>query len=172
NKEYSTADASLIRTVTTSNWDPSASGAIIYDPVNHALITGVTGGIAWLYLDRVGNAGVTLKTVVDDVSDWCGLSGQDTTALTQTIEGYSVTQGAGKDMIAPLLDIHDVDPRPHDFSVQFVNRGGSPSLTITTSELVREGNDARYTLPRKLDTDLPRKMTLSFADVDHDQQPN
>lgn len=170
--EYKTSDASLIRTVTPGSWDSSANGSIIYDPVNHALITGVTGGIGWLFLDRVGNAGVSLRTIVDDVSDWCGLSGQDTTALTQTIEGYSVTQGAGKDMIAPLLDIHDVDPRPHDFQVQFVNRGGTPSLTITTSELVREGNDSRYTLPRKLDTDLPRKMTLSFADVGHDQQPN
>jgi len=106
------------------------------------------------------------------VSDWCQLTDKDTSALTQTIEGYSVTQGAGKDMLAPLFDIHDVDPRPHDWQVQFVNRGATPSLTITTAELVREGNDSRYTLPRKLDTDLPRKMTLSYADVGHDQQPN
>lgn len=171
--EYDTSDLSLIRTVDASDWvsQPLLTGAV-YDRVNNAILSHetATDELTWRYLDRVGSNGVTLKTVVDSVSDWCGLTGQDTTALTQTVLGYSVTQGSGKDMIAPLLDIHDVDCRPHDFQVQFVNRGGSPSGTFLTEDFVRNGD--RYKVTIKQDTDLPKEVTINFADWDHDQNPN
>lgn len=178
--EYSLEDGSLIRTLSLGSWVPNESGlsGAVYDPVNHALITGVgTGGspvtrLDWYYLDRVGSQGVTLQTVVDDVADWCGLSGHDSSTLTQTVEGYSVTQGSGKDMLAPLLDVHDVDPRPHDFQIQFVNRGSVAAGTISTSELARDGDENRYVASITQDTDLPRKITFNFADKDHDQQAN
>jgi hypothetical protein len=169
--EYSTTDGSLIRTVNIFDWG-TYPGGVFYDPVNHALIHQTATEMHWLFLDRVGSNGVTLQTVVDDVAAWCGLTGHDSSALTQTVEGYSVTQGSGKDMLAPLLDIHDVDPRPHDFQIQFVNRGSSPALTIATTELARDGDESRYVASITQDTDLPRKVTLTFADKDHDQQPN
>lgn len=174
--EIDTATLGILRTVEPNDWisQLSLTGGC-YDVVNHALVTHQSGTdeITWRYLDRVDSDGVDLKNVVDDVSDWCGLNGPDTAALTQTVQGYSVTQGTGKDMISPLLEIHDVDARPHDFSVQFVNRGASPSATlVTTEDFVREGDADRYTVTVQQDTDLPRKLTFNYADKDHDQQTN
>jgi hypothetical protein len=168
--EYSLVDGSLIRTV--SGWTAPASHRDVYDPINHAVISRpqFEANLYWLYIDRVDSSGVTLQTVVDDVSGWCGLTGQDSSALTQIVLGYSVTQGSGKDMIAPLLDIHDVDARPHDFSVQFKVRGSAPSGSILTEDFVRNGD--RYKVTIQQDTDLPREVTFNFADNDHDQQSN
>lgn len=173
-KEYSTADLSLIQTVDYSDWSAEDVDISVYDPINHAILCQpqVIMNYTWRYLNRVGSDGVQLGDVVDDVSGWCGLTGQDTSALTQTVLGYSGTQGAGKDWIAPLLDMHDVDPRPHDFAVQFVNRGSSPVGTILTGDFVREGEEARYTVTIQQDTDLPKKLTYNFADEGKDQQTN
>lgn len=174
--EISLTTLEVVQTINPSNWlNENISGGTTYDPINHALISWplfAGSHWTWRYLDRVGSSGVTLQTVVDDVSDWCQLTGQDTSALTQTVAGYSVTQGSGKDMIAPLLDIHDVDVRPHDFSVQFIVRGASSGGTIATSDFVRQGDDPRYVVSMAQDTDLPRKITLNFADVGKDQQTN
>jgi hypothetical protein len=177
--EYSCVDGSLVRDLSASNWIVGGSTSNgIYDPVNHAWISfsanldgAGTNGLRWYYIDRVASDGVTLETVVDDVADWCGVD-VDASALDQVVQGYSVTQGTGKDMIAPLLDIHDVDPRPHDFTIQFLKRGATASLTLATADFVREGDEARYTVEIAQDTDLPRRITLNFADIGKDQQTN
>lgn len=173
--EINTETLDVIRTVNPADWVGGTIASVVYDPINHALISNNGFGsheVTWRYIDRVTSTGVDLGDIIDDVGGWCGLSGLDTSAQTQTVEGYSVTQGSGKDMIAPLLDIHDVDPRPHDFNIQFVNRGGTPSITIAASAFAREGEESRYVATITQDTDLPRKVTLTFADKNHDQQPN
>jgi hypothetical protein len=177
--EYSCVDGSLIRSMPASDWAVGGSTANgIYDSVNHAWISysasldGLgTNGLRWYYLDRVANDGELLSTVVSDVAEWCGAE-VDAATLDQVVRGYSVTQGTGKDMIAPLLDIHDVDPRPHDFTIQFLKRGAVASLTLATADFVREGDEARYTVTIAQDTDLPRRITLNFADIGKDQQTN
>lgn len=45
-------------------------------------------------------------------------------------------------------------------------------MTQSTEFFVREGNDQRYKVRLVNDTDLPRRIFLNFADVDHDQQVN
>lgn len=176
--EYSLKDGSLVRTLSASSWVGGLTSNGIYDAVNRAWLSfdpnlsGSTNGLRWYYIDRVAAGDVTLADVVDDVSEWCGLAGQDTSALTQPIAGYSATQGAGKDMIAPLLDIHDIDARPHDFTAQFVVRGSSPSGTLLTDNFVRDGESPRYTASVQQDTDLPALVVVNFADVDKDQQGN
>lgn len=173
--EYSLEDGSLVRDLTHTSWGSGAFVADgIYEPVNDAIWTRQPSGddLFIYYLDRVSPNGVTLQTIVDDVAEWCGLTGHDSSALTQTVDGYSVTQGAAKSMIEPLLDIHDVDARPHDFQVQFKVRGSSPSGTIATADFVREGDSDRYGVTIAQDTDLPRRVTFTFADRDKDQQAN
>lgn len=171
--KYDTQTLDVLETIVFDDWVTEIGPwGSVYDPVSNAIVSRASGStqLTWRYLDRVGSDGVTLQTVVDDVAGWCGLSGQDSAALTQTVLGYSVTQGSGKDMIGPLLDIHDVDARPHDFTVQFLNRGGSPTGTKLTPDFVR--GDSRYTVTIQQDTDLPRKLTFNFADIDKDQQAN
>jgi hypothetical protein len=173
--EISLEDGSTIQTVDPADWvneDSGSNARICYAPILDALIAHpqLETHLTIRYLGRFGSNGVALGAVVDDVSTWCGLTGQDTSELTQTVLGYSVTQGPGKDMIGPLLDIHDVDARPHDFTVQFKVRGSAPSGTILTEDMVRNGD--RYKVTIKQDTDLTRDVTINFADVDGDQQPN
>jgi hypothetical protein len=173
--EYSLADGSKLQDNSIFDWVAVNEAEYAFDPVTNASWSRQTAtlNVYIRYLDRISGAGVTLGTIVDEVSDWCGLTGQDTSQLTQVIDGYSVTQGSGKDMLAPLLDVHDVDARPHDFAVQFVNRGSAPSgSTILTEDFVRDGDSKRYTVTIQQDTDIPRRVTVNFADSGKDQQTN
>lgn len=172
--EYNSLTLSLVRTITLADWKNENGGSAgSYDPISHALITfpNAVTGTTWRYLDRVGASQSLLSDVIEDVAGWCGAS-VDVTDLDQVVAGYSVTQGSGKDMIAPLLDVHDVTVRPHDFTVQFQKRGKASLGTILTSEFVREGDEPRYSVVIKQDTDIPRKLTLNFADSGKDQQAN
>lgn len=171
--EYSTLTLTLIRSISEGAWVGAADiSSGVYDPINHAIISANSGKITWRFLDRVGSDGVDLGDVISDVAGWCGVTDFDVSGLTQTVQGYSVVQGPGKDMIGPLLDIHDVDARPHDFGIQFLSRGGSASTTIPVIEFVREGDEPRYTISVAQDTDLPAQISIMFADQDKDQQVN
>lgn len=171
NEEFSLEDGSSLRTVTLDG--PPDTFAWVYDPVTHAIIARpqFEGNLYWSYIDRITGAAVNLSTIIEDTADRCNTT-VDVSDVAQTVSGYSVTQGAGKDWIGPLLDIHDVDARPHDFSLQFLTRGDAPAGTIATSEFVREQDEDRYTVTIKQDTDLPRKLSLTFADANKDQQVN
>jgi hypothetical protein len=171
--EIDTVNFEIVQTVDTTPFG-TFNAQLIYEPVSHAFIHLNTSAnvLTWLFLDRPGSDGVDLGDVVEEVSTRCGLDSVDVSDLTQTVQGYSVTQGSGKDWISPLLEIHDVEARPHDFIPEFINRGGAIQGSILTEEYVREGDEPRYTVTIAQDTDLPRKVSLTFADQDKDQQPN
>lgn len=170
-KEIDAATLDTLQTYTMGSWTAGNTNVIAYEPVTHSLWGGGST-ITIRYLDRIGSVGTDLGDIVQDVADRCGVVELDVTALTQTVTGYSTVQGAGKDWISPLLDIHDVDMRPHDFAVQGLVRGSSAAGTIPVSEFVRDGDEPRYSITIKQDTDLPRRISLSFADADKDQQKN
>jgi hypothetical protein len=174
-REISLQTLTEIRAIDVTDWGIAGYAETVYDPISHALIVkkaADTDSLYWLYLDRAASNGVALSTIVDDVAGWCGLTDADTADLDQIVQGYSVTQGTGKDMIAPLLDIHDSIARPHDFTAQFIKRGDAASGTLLTEDFVREGDEARYTITITQDTDLPRRISLNYADVGNDQQTN
>jgi hypothetical protein len=178
NREYSLRDLSIIRTVNLASWigAPVADG-IIYDPINNALIGAPDGilSITWRFLDRVDFSGVALQSIIEDASVRAGLNSEDVdaTLCTQNVQGYSWTQGSGKDIIGPLLDLYDIDARPHDFGIEFLPRGSASGGAIESEEFAISGaDDARFVVTLTSDTDLPRRLFFSFADVDADQQPN
>lgn len=181
--EWDAASLTAIRTIDTTPYGyPGAnSSSFLYDRVNHALIyTHVDDThIAWLYLDRGAGAGVTLRAIVEDVAARCGLdvaADIDASDLTQTVEGYSWSQGTGKAILEPLLEAYDSEARPHDFTVEFRRRGAAVLGTIPVADMGAaaggKGGEARYSLAAALDTDLPLKVNLTFADLANDQQPN
>ncbi len=172
--EVSLADLTTLRTVTFSNWTATTADGIIYDPINHALITSeqFTDEIIWRYLDRIGGDGVTLQTIANDVAESCGITEYDFSAFTQTVDGWSTTIGTGQDMLEPLMDAYDVDIRPHDFTIQGVVRGGSSGGTIDVERFVRSGNEPRYTVKIAQAAQIPRAMVMNFADIANDQQVN
>lgn len=174
-KEVSLADLSVIRTATMTDWTATSVGGVIYDPINHALITGNATTITWRYLDRINSAGVQLGDVVQDVAVLAGIDPAqiDVSALTQIVPGYSVSGGSGKDWLEPLLDLYDVDPRPHGFSLEFLPRGGAAGTTLASTEFARaDGDGPLFTMVGEDGaTDLPRQVTMQFADLAIEQQP-
>lgn len=175
--QHDTRTLETLSTPSLSSWGASFTPTLgtLYDPLNDALIVRPSSAattLGWLYLNRVSNAGTTLGAIVAEVADWCGVEGEDTSLLTDIVKGYSVTQGSGKDMVSPLLDAYDVDARPHDFSLQFLPRGTTPTLTLDVSEFVREGDERRYVISNAQDTDLPQRITLTYTDDNRDAQTN
>lgn len=169
--EYSLLTGELLRTGASSAF----SGIHVYDPINHAIVIDKSAGLEWNYLDRVANPGVPLQEVVERVCSLAGIPAAeiDATALTATVRGYSAVQGSGKDWLEPLLDLMDVDARPHGFQLQFLPRGGAAGATIANAGFARGGEgEPLYSLPRDGATDVPAKVVLQFADVDADQQAN
>jgi hypothetical protein len=147
----------------------------VYDPISHAIIQDVTGSVLrWYYLDRVSSDGVTLGAIVANVCSRSGISPDqiDAAALTQTVPGYSTAGGSGKDWLDPLLDLFDSDARPHGFALEFIKRGGTSGGTLADSGFARSEGQAIYSASRGGPTDVPARVTLNFADVAADQQPN
>lgn len=166
--EIRSSDLTLVRYLDPSTyWGAGVSGTqrTIYDPINHAL---VSGSVDWYYLDRVGSAGITLATICNDVAEMCGVDTYDFTDLDQTITGWSATRGQASNMLEPLLDAYDSDFRPHDFGIEGIKRTGvTTGSAIATAWLVGQ---PRYGITVR--QELPRALLIDFADIDADQQPN
>jgi hypothetical protein len=171
NSEYSTIDGSLIRTVNIADWG-TFPGGLLYDKINQALINVGSGVLHWLYLDRSRGSGVTDGDIVANRCGAAGMTDYDVSGLTAIVEGYSWTRGSTKAQLEPLLDIQDVDACPHDFSIVFRPRGGTPSGTILTADFARKDNALRYKTAEPQDTDLPKILRVNFADSTFDQQTN
>lgn len=175
--EYDLETMTLIRSIDPDSWGHGALSGGLYNPLLHAIITtpNLAGAnrLYYNYLDRIQGDGVILADIVADVAERCGLESDeyDASALDQTITGYSWTQGAGKAILSPLLEVYDSYVRPHDFTLQFLKRGAASLGTIPVADM-GAGGDTRYTVSATLDTDLPRRVNFTFADVAMDQQPN
>jgi len=172
--EIALSDFTVLRTYDLTDWLATETGAALYDPVNHAIISAAnTDSITvWRYLDRFSGDAVSLQTICNDASDLCGISDYSFSAFSSImVDGWSVTGATGADMVQPLLDIYDCDIRPHDFGVQGVVRGGASGGTIDYLDFVPvEGN--RYSVKIAQSAEMPRAMVLNFADLDNDQQVN
>jgi hypothetical protein len=163
--EISLLDGTTIRTAVSA----ATTDRFIYDPRNHALIRDLTGTMRWYFVDRVASTGVTLGTIFGDVADMVGVTDYDFSALDQIVRGWSATQGQASNWVEPLADAYDSDIRPHDFTLQGVKRSGVSTGTILTERFVGE---PRYSIKVRQAAELPRAITVTFADIDADQQPN
>ena len=142
----------------------------LYDPVNHALIVNSAAGEeTWHFFDRVGNDGVTLGTIAAGLAEMVGAEDVDFSDLDQVIPGWSATQGQASAILEPLLDTYDSDIRPHEFTIQGVKRTGISGATLLTERFV---GSPRYAVKVRQAAELPRAVTINFADLDADQQPN
>ena len=174
-KQYSTDDLSVLRTVDLDDWLVGGGDGIIYEPITQALVSSPSSDdtmITWRFLNRVDSSGVPLQEIVEDVTSRVGIDPADVDAsdLDQMIPGWSWTHGSGRGILEPLLDAYDSIVRPHGFQLEFLKLGGASQGTIDVGEFVKQ--DARYKVKLAQDTDLPRRATFSFADIDSDQQSN
>jgi hypothetical protein len=182
--KVSLVDGTTIETFGPALWvAEDVNSTKFFDPTNDSLVTRpqLVSHLTWRDLDRATGGGFTLDELCTEIAQQCGFRSTeyDFSNLDQNIPGYAWTQGAGKDVVGPLLDLHDSDIRPHGFSQQGLKRGQPFSAgTISTEWMVNEnrGEDAAsqplYTIPITAETDLPLRIAATFADPTADYQPN
>src|SRR3990167_7786082 len=171
-EEISLADLTRIRLLDPDDWGlgPSWNSYVVYDSINHALISTQNPTLTWNFLDRIASPGVTLGEICGDVSDLCNVDDYNFTDLNQIVEGWSATQGQVSNIVEPLLDTYDSDFRSHDFQIQGIKRSGVSGGTILTERFVAK--ETRYTAKIRQSQELPRAVVINFADIDADQQVN
>jgi hypothetical protein len=176
--EIDLTNLTLVRTIDTMLWSATdAADGIIYDRINHALITApdlTDQELAWRYLDRATGSGVLLQDIIEMVSEMSGMdvaNDIDASAMNQVVLGHSFTQATGRSILEPLLEFHASLMRPHDFKLQFIKRGGSGVGEIPVEEMGADGGK-RYIVTPTSDSDLPRRASMTFADPAIDQQQN
>lgn len=121
-----TDDLSLVQSVTTT--ELNFRQAATWDDQASAIIWTTDDGqdkIKRISMNIIGSAGELLSSIIEDISTRSGIEASqiDASAVTATVQGYSWTQGTGKAILGPLLEVYDVDARPHDFGIEFLPRG-------------------------------------------------
>lgn len=118
-------------------------------------------------------------SLCDIVTAECGLAGiasadLDLTALTDSdVRGYRITErGSVRAALEPLQAAFPFDVAQSGYKLRFVSRGGSSVSTIPEEDLgtVATGEQAAVLLPvaREMDTQLPRKVSVRYLDVDRE----
>ncbi len=120
----------------------------------------------------------SIGELLDFVAARCGIDPAwcDFSAATERFTGYNWTQGTGKQILEAVLDLYDIDVRPHDFKLQALPRGGASQGVLPTGEFVLdrggEGSDSPFSLAEVSPSDLPARVFLAYADTEADQAPN
>lgn len=93
----------------------------------------------------------------------------DVSELTDVVRGYQVTNpGAIRAALEPLRQAWPFDVVPSGYKLKFPKRGKSSVLTIPAENLVLSGNSDVLTVAREMDTQLPRRIEVAYADVDRE----
>ena len=112
-----------------------------------------------------------LKSGLLDIGDL------DTSEITQQVRGYKVSSIAAiRSSLEPLQAAWPFDVIPHGYQIKFVPRGKTPVATIDVLELgcVEGGQKpgVQVTASREMDSQLPRKVLVSYLDVSREYDLN
>ena len=94
----------------------------------------------------------------------------DFSAATQLIPGFNWTQATGRQIAEALCDLYDVDLVPHDWKLVALPRGNPSEGVLASSEFADA--DPLFKPVSPAPTDLPQKVSLTFADIAAGQVPN
>lgn len=117
-----------------------------------------------------------LPTLASIVETECALSRLitaadiDTSALTQTVRGYRVTEtGSIRAALEPLQGLYPFDVVQAGYKIKFVPRGQSSVATIDQGELgaVKAGDapGAALTVAREMESQLPCRVSIKYFDA-------
>lgn len=165
-------DASTLNvdaTVGMQFWDSSTEAIVTQN-------TGIIGGpVARIFLDRATGLGVTLSSIVSDISARAGFDTAvdlDVSALTDTVKGYVIgRQMTYRQAIEPLASAFFFEGVESDDRVKFPKRGQSSVVTIPQSELVRLGEDGELVPEQRIqEVELPERVSVLYLDKSYDYQ--
>lgn len=143
----------------------------------------VSNGGSLAIFDRariVSSALVPLADIIERRSLKSGLlesSDIDVSEITQTVRGYKVSSiGTIRSSLEPLQAAWPFDAIPHGYQIKYVPRGNSSVATIDIGELGcvsgAEKPGVRITASREMDSQLPRKVIVTYLDVNREYDLN
>lgn len=191
--EFTVASMSVTRTIAWTSINGGHTGGyigVVYVPQTNSLVadwqTGLTAtqrGWDNIYLDRQAADTMTLAQVVDEISTGrpeaflkgAGLEDSliDVSALTDIVDGYfSAKLEPGRALLEQLRLAYFFDGVESDGRMKFTKRGGAAVYTIPASELAAHERGQELpdpvTTTRGQETELPRRVSLTFMDKDND----
>lgn len=128
--------------------------------------TGVMTGSTNPILGDIVRAECLLSNVLD--------SGDITTSgLTSEVRGYLVgSVGTLRNALVPLQAAWPFDVVQRGYKLEFLPRGGSSVATILSDDLDARPDTGKpgvqITMPREMDTQLPRVLTIKYQDYDRE----
>lgn len=131
----------------------------------------------WSIYPPVTPPSLTVGTIVADICTRAGLdpAQYNTSALTQTIDGYVITQPmTGRSAIEPLGQAFFFDAVESDYVLKFVKRPGTIVATIEEGDLgAGVGKMAPEDLKRTRmqELELPVEIRIGYIDVNNDFLP-
>lgn len=132
--------------------------------------------VRYYSIDRLSTSSVTLASVVSPEclkSALLTASDIDVSLLTSLVKGYRTTSISSiRSAIEPLQGAWPFDVVPHGYKIQFKPRGSASVATIAASELdargIGEAPGVSITNSREMDSVLPRRVVLSYLDVERE----
>jgi len=149
----------------------------------NGLCYGVNDAGGFYIYDRNPVSTPALVPLADIIERRCLKSGLlessdlDTSEITQMVHGYKVASIAAiRASLDSLQAAWPFDVIPHGYQIKFVPRGKTPVASIDAAELgCIAGNDkpgVRITASREMDSQLPRKVLVSYLDVNREYDLN
>ncbi|WP_186297665.1 phage tail protein [Sedimenticola selenatireducens] len=134
----------------------TCSGSIAYTKNGSAVVS-----------DTVGIVNESLADVIVDICSESGVHELSTNTVTDEIYGY-VRSGvmSSRSALEPLLSAYQISAVESDYKLKFSPLTGTSSETIVDDDLA-----ADISITRALETELPRRVTLAYADKDADYLP-
>ncbi|MHB1094408.1 phage tail protein [Thiobacillus sp.] len=159
---------------TSLNWQTTAgSNGVFY-------LMAAASTIGILFHRKITSNSTILSDIVQAeclTSNLLTAADLDVTELTDTVRGYRVTQlGAIRGSIDPLRAAFPFDVVQHGYQIKFARRGSASVATIASTELdARAAGDApgvQITTVREMDSVLPRRVSVNYADVTREYDVN
>lgn len=122
-------------------------------------------------LGGMGVNTVNLSTIISDVclaSNLIDVGDIDVSAIDQQVNGYRITETAAlRAALEPLQAAWPFDVLQAGYQIKFVPRGGASVASVAESELgATDGKQlTRLTSVREMDSQLPRRVELTYFDV-------
>lgn len=160
----------LIQTFNFGPEFPLGFTTVFFDPVLFAIWDNASTQFTRIFLDRVAQAGVSLSSIVLDISDRAGIPNVDIDAAdlnATTVIGYVIPRPiTARAALEPLRQAFFFDGLESDFLLKYRSRNRGSILNIPDDDLIVSqdggGRQVALTEPRQQELEIPRRITVAY----------
>ena len=164
----STFDTITVTGGTASIWMPPVYGNGRLVTVSDSYQAGESIMTAMLLdAEKISPDALSISSVITDICSKSGVTAISTTGITDTVHGYVMSQPmTARAALEPLITAYQCGVVESDYELKFTSLSGSPTETIYYEDLCGEVG-----LLRDVETEMPRRVTVSYSDKDGDYLP-